>query len=142
MVVKRILAQRLLTFAAYITASHETNPVPFVPTYLRDEALQWWRSFGSDELPVNATMDQFQSVFLEKFVKPADCIKARNELRTLKQGSQTVEAFAAKFVRTRHRIQVGEPVDKSTQTQIFSDGLNGNIKRVLTTTTPCITLTC
>ena len=47
---------------------------------------------------------------------------------TLKQGRQTVEAFAATFVRTRRRIQVSDPVDTS------SSGLNGNIERMLTAT--------
>ena len=120
------------TFNAYLCASNELNPIPYVPTFLRGEALNWWRTFGSMEVPPVATQEQFSLVFRKKFVKPADSIKARQELSTVKQGSNSVEVFAAHFVRIRSRIVVGDQIDKSTQASYFMNGLNGNIKKVLT----------
>lgn len=44
------------SFRSYMEASRETNPMPFVATYLSAEALNWWRSIGQYALTANATL--------------------------------------------------------------------------------------
>ena len=121
-------------FAHYLNACNETRPVPFVTSYLRDDALAWWQSFGMQKLSAAATLTEFTEVFLEKYVKPSDSIEARAELQKLSQAKQSVEAYAAEFVQIRSRISIGTVVDSSTQARWFLEGLKNNVKKVLTNT--------
>ena len=89
------------SFVSYLQACNESRPVPFVTSYLQDDALAWWQSLGMQKLPAAATMEQFKQVFLEKHVEPSDSIEARAELQKLTQPKQSVEAYAAQFIQTR-----------------------------------------
>ena len=72
------------------------------------------------KLSAAATLDQFQQIFLEKYVKPSDSIEARAERQKLTQAKQqSVEAYAAAFIQTRSRISLGTSVDSSTQARCF-----------------------
>ena len=128
----------VFSFCSYMQACNESKPILFVTSYLRDDALAWWQSFGMQKLSAAATLDQFQHIFLEKYVKPSDSIEARAELQKLTQAKQqSVEAYAAAFIQTRSRISLGTSVDSSTQARWFLNGLKSNyynVKTVLTTT--------
>ena len=97
----------VFSFVSYLQACNESRPVAFVTSYLRDDALAWWQSFGMQKLSAAATMEQFNQVFLEKYVKPSDSIESRAELQKLTQTKQSVEAYAALFMQTRSRISLG-----------------------------------
>ena len=101
----------VFSFVSYLQACNESKPVLFVTSYLRDDALAWWQSFGMQKLSAAATLDQFQQIFLEKYVKPSDSIEARAEFQKLTQAKQqSVEAYAAGFIQTRSRISLGTSV--------------------------------
>ena len=126
---------RLWVFSSvsYLQACNESIPVPFVTSYLRDDALAWWQSFGMQKLSAASTMEQFKQVFLEKYVKPSDSIEARAELQKLTQTKRYVEAYAAQFIQTRAQISLGTSADSSTQARWFLNGLKSSVKTVLTT---------
>ena len=121
----------LFSFSSWIDASNESTPMKFVPGFLRDDALTWWKSFGMKKLSVTSTVEQFATIFLEKYVKASDSIDARAELEKLVQGKQSVESYAGKFIQTRSRISVGTQVDSTTQAHWFMNGLNSNVKAIL-----------
>ena len=125
----------VVSFVSYLQACNESKPVLFVTSYLRDDAPAWWQSFGMQKLSAAATLDQFQQIFLDKYVKPFDSIEARAELQKLTQAEQqSVEAYAAAFIQTRSCISLGASVDSNTQARWFLNGLKSNVKTVLTTT--------
>ena len=91
------------------------KPVAKVITYLRSDALAWWRDVGDLTVGAGGSWLAFKSAFLTRFVKPSDSLKARVALQACMQRDLSVEAFASKFRGIANRIVVGNPVDKTTQ---------------------------
>ena len=111
----------------WVQAESFLKPVPKVITYLRGDALAWWRDVGDLAVGPNGSWLDFKTAFLKRFVKPSDSLKARVALQACAQGDLSVEAFASKFRGIANRIVVGNPVDRTTQATWFLRGLNGRI---------------
>ena len=106
----------------WVQAEGFTRPVAKIVTYLRADALAWWRDVGDMSVGTDAGFLQFKVAFLQRFVKPSDSLKARAHSQECAQGDMTVEAFASKFRGIANRIVVGNPVDKTTQATWFLKG--------------------
>ena len=95
-----------------------------VVTYLRGDALAWWRDVGEEQLGTAVFFLQFKTAFLAKFVKASDSLTARIDLEACKQEGMSVGAYASKFKSIASRIMVGCQLDRTTQAQWFLKGLN------------------
>ena len=111
----------------WVQAEGFTRHVAKIVTYLRADALAWWRDVGDMSVGTDAGFLQFKVAFLQRFIKLSDTLKASTHLQECAQGDMTVEAFASKFRGIANRIVVGNPVDKTTQAMWFLKGLNGRI---------------
>ena len=68
-----------------------------VVTYLKGDALAWWRDVGQEQLGTAVSFLQFKTAFLAKFVKASDSLTARIDLEACKHEGLSVEAYAYKF---------------------------------------------
>ena len=87
-----------------VQAEGFVRPVAKVVTYLKGDALAWWRDVGEEHLGTAVGFLQFKTAFLGKFVKASDTLAARTDL----------EAYAFEFKSIASRIMVGCQVDRTT----------------------------
>ena len=111
----------------WVQAEGFVRPVAKVVTYLKGDALAWWRDAGEEQLGSAVSFLHFKVAFLAKFVKASDSLTARIDLEACKQEGLSVEAYASKFKSISTRIMVGCQVDRTTQAQWFLKGLNGKV---------------
>lgn len=130
----------LSSYKAYMTASKEPDPLAYLPSYLRGEALRWWQNFGSDKLPAVPTMEHFSKVFLENYVKPSASITAREKLAVVKQGKYTVEQYVSYFKTVRSQIKVGTMIDSTPQAKWFVRGFDAKITDILKPTVSVVVI--
>lgn len=81
----------------WVQAEGFVRPVAKVVTYLKGDALAWWRDAGEEQLGSTVSFLQFKVAFLAKFVKASDSLTARIDLEACKQEGLSVEAYASKF---------------------------------------------
>ncbi len=105
----------------WVQAEGFVRPLAKVVTYLKGDALAWWRDAGKEQLGSTVSFLQFKVAFLAKFVKASDSLLARIDLEACKQEGLSVEAYASKFKRMSSCIMVGCQVDRTTQAQWFHD---------------------
>ena len=96
-------------------------------TYLKGDALAWWRDVGQEQLGTAVSFLQFKTAFLAKFVKASDSLTARIDLEACKQEGLSVEAYASKFKSIASRIMVGCQVNRTPQAQWFLKELDGKV---------------
>ncbi|DBA96685.1 TPA: hypothetical protein ACH3X1_015536 [Trebouxia sp. C0004] len=111
----------------WVQAEGFVRPVAKVVTYLKGDALAWWRDAGEEQLGTVVSFLQFKVAFLAKFVEASDSLTARIDLEACKQDGLSIEAYASKFKSISSRIMVGCQVDRTTQAQWFLKGMNGKV---------------
>lgn len=95
----------------------------FLVTYLKGDALTWWRSFSRDSLTVftNLTLDVLLDELKSQFSDIDEEMKLRDRILTLKQ-TGTVSQFVTEFKQLQLRLGAHR-LDDEVALHIFLVGL-------------------
>lgn len=104
----------------------ESRMVSLASYMLRGEANLWWNMVKSTQNVTQFTWEQFEEVFLKRYIRPLTRIRKRTEFNELSQGGLSVAEYDLKF-RELSRYETEFVLDENMKSRKFKFGLSKNI---------------
>ena len=106
-----------------------------ISLFLEGEAFDWWAEImhqGGPAVVGYHTLEEFFVAFRSRFVTKIDSANARRSMATLKQKDLSVQSLAIKFKELARMVALHQgEIDHTTQTQMFTECLNPNLRAKL-----------
>ncbi|PWA76878.1 zinc finger, CCHC-type, Retrotransposon gag domain protein [Artemisia annua] len=108
----------------------DEEKVVYAIAKLRSEALSWWDMVKDTSVPT--AWNQFKEMFKAKFCPIRMVMQLEEELLTFKQGSQTVQEYAARFVEMAKYAE-HQVATEGRKMERFIRGLRTDIREIVST---------